>query len=509
MHRPWRQPEAALHFQDVLAKPLGREAVLAGVVAQAREVELSDAGRVDQDVDRQIAIPRPGEFVDEVTDGPKRSALLVLLPVCQRTAQFVHQPGLGTLPQHIGDGFASALPGRRRRRTAPPSKAGFREVKESVHNFLATSMPRQMHPREAAAANTPPSQCSSVPLDAANAARKTARQMRPNVVLASADIIAGEAHATHPKEMKPRPPQPNWPAVLTDWCVIKALVGAGWPPLFDKAPEWQAVFVSEVSDYVRFRVLVLREAQAETRLIEAAEATYERIGGAAYCAARDTFECARSTYYVAYARARRQAVGNFPFDSEKSRNLRAQLQHCEMELAALRRRAQPAARLAQRESAETFWNAIAVCRVPDDFFADVHPDSVLAKIPFRYATWWGLFVGWLRHTLWRSNPSYSHLMEELPRLRAEAARPSQILVLSAVVQEWREANGERLGLLKDVHFPVLEQRSFQKHRMVEQWFEQRAPGYRSDPAVREAAAQRLYSRMECVPPERPQLYWRN
>jgi len=45
--------------------------------------------------------------------------------------------------------------------------------------------------------------------------------------------------------------------------------------------------------------------------------------------------------------------------------------------------------------------------------------------------------------------------------------------------------------------------------MVEQWFEQRAPGYRSDPAVREAAAQRLYSRMECVPPERPQLYWRN
>jgi hypothetical protein len=64
-------------------------------------------------------------------------------------------------------------------------------------------------------------------------------------------------------------------------------------------------------------------------------------------------------------------------------------------------------------------------------------------------------------------------------------------------------------LLKDVHFPVLEQRSFQKHRMVEQWFEQRAPGYRSDPAVREGAAQRLYSRMECIPPERPQLYWRN
>jgi len=309
--------------------------------------------------------------------------------------------------------------------------------------------------------------------------------------------------------MKPRPAQPSWPKVLTDWCVIKALAQAGCPSLFDPAPELQAAFVTEVSDYVRLRALALREARAESLLITAAEATCEQIGGDAYCAAREALEHAQSAYYVAYARAQREAIGNFPFDSEQSRHLHAQLQRCETELTAHRRRAEPAVRLAQREAAEAFWKTFAACRVPDDFFADVRPDSVLAKMPYRQATWWGLFVGCLRHTMGRSNPSYCRLLAELPRLREEAARPNQILVLSAVVQEWREANAERLGLLQDVHFPVLEQRAFAKRDVVEQWFEQRAPGYRRDSAVREAAARRLYARMDCAPREDSQFYWNN
>lgn len=306
--------------------------------------------------------------------------------------------------------------------------------------------------------------------------------------------------------MPQRPPQPYWPEVLTDWCVIRALEQAGCPSLLKESGELQAAFVAEVSAYVRLQALALREVQAESRLIEVAEATCERIGGAAYCAAKDAVENARSAYFVAYARA---AASNSPSDEESPGPLQTQLQHCETELASHRRRAQPAVRLAQREAAEAFWNRVEVCRVPDDFFADVRPDSVLAILPFRHATWWGLFVSCLRHLLGRSNPAYSHLLAALPQLRAEAGRPNQILVLSAVVQEWRETNGERLGLLKDVHFPVLEQRSMVKLSEVEQWFEERAPGYRSDPAVRAAAAERLCRQVQRAAGERFQRYWNN
>ncbi len=63
--------------------------------------------------------------------------------------------------------------------------------------------------------------------------------------------------------MKPRPAEPYWPTVLIDWCVIQALGKAGWPEQLGKRGDLQAAFVSEVSRYVKFRVLDLREAQVE------------------------------------------------------------------------------------------------------------------------------------------------------------------------------------------------------------------------------------------------------
>jgi hypothetical protein len=56
------------------------------------------------------------------------------------------------------------------------------------------------------------------------------------------------------------------------------------------------------------------------------------------------------------------------------------------------------------------------------------------------------------------------------------------------VQEWREANAERYGLLQDIHFPVLQRRAEGKLRSVNAWFERQAKGFKSDEEVRNTAA---------------------
>ncbi len=56
---------------------------------------------------------------------------------------------------------------------------------------------------------------------------------------------------------------------------------------------------------------------------------------------------------------------------------------------------------------------------------------------------------------------------------------------------------------------MLEQRAYEKHRFVTEWFEARAPGYKTDSSVREAAARRLYLKFERGPNEGFQQYWNN
>lgn len=72
----------------------------------------------------------------------------------------------------------------------------------------------------------------------------------------------------------------------------------------------------------------------------------------------------------------------------------------------------------------------------------------------RFDIWWALFLQGLRSVFRETNPSYARLLQALPQLRADAARPGQKFVLTALVQEWREENAERFGLFKDIHFPV-------------------------------------------------------
>jgi hypothetical protein len=299
--------------------------------------------------------------------------------------------------------------------------------------------------------------------------------------------------------------------VLTDWCAIRALEHAGASFILQNSGEVQTAFVAEVSAYLRFRALHLPEAHAEACLDAATEAACAGEGGPAYCAVRGAFEATQEAYLKSLVRPHRESCSavNHTAGTDGSVRLRTKLQECERQLDAHRRRAEPAARLARRRVAQAYWAAVVQCRVPEDFFGDAPRTSILAEMPFHCATWWGLYVRWLGRVVARSNPAYSRLLQALPQLQAEATRPGQILTLAGLVQEWRETNAERFGLLQDIHFPVLEQRAFAKHAFVTAWFETRAPGYKTDPAVREAAARRLYLRLERGPREQFQQYWNN
>ena len=301
-----------------------------------------------------------------------------------------------------------------------------------------------------------------------------------------------------PGTLIPRNAQPHWPEVLTDWCVIRALAASGWPESLSYCHGSQAAFVSEVSAYLRFRALDLREAEAETRIIAAIEAIYRRAGGTDYVAAKDTLEATQGGYAIALVRVTGRAAC-----------LADELRQCERRLDEFRRPVMIEARRAGRIAAVNYWNAVAACRVPEGFFANVPANGAIAQMRARFDLWWMLFLRSLRSVLRETNPSYCRLLQALPALREESTRPGQKFVLGALVQEWREANAERFGLLKDIHFPVLEQRSLAKFQTVNAWFDHHAPGYKHDDGVRETAVRALYDGLARVMAESQQVHWNN
>ena len=279
--------------------------------------------------------------------------------------------------------------------------------------------------------------------------------------------------------------------------MIRALGGSNWPAVLTTAED-QAAFVSEVSAYLRFRALAFREADVEARMNLAAKTALEQIGGSVHSNTRDAFETAQTDFPLGNAQASRSS-SNTP--ARVPNPAGPQLAQATLELDRFRRLAEPAARQARRLAAETYWAEVADCRLPEDFFVSAHPGSVLARLPQRLPIWWGRFVQALHDVLQRTNPSYSRVMEQLPQLRKDAASPGQRFVLSALVENWRQENAERLGLFEEIHFPMLERRSLQKLAAVAAWFDARVPGFKSEPSIRERARWQLYERLGCVAPD--------
>lgn len=286
--------------------------------------------------------------------------------------------------------------------------------------------------------------------------------------------------------LKPRPPQPNWPKVLTEWCVIRALARSGWPQPLASASGERAAFVTEVGAYVRFHAVELPELEAESRVLAAVEHSYRQNGGSDFQTATTAVESTRSAYLIALAHSSAGA-------HSAPVQLAAQLRHSELRLDDYRRPLAATAQGAGRAAALAYWGAVSACRVPEGFFAAAPAGSAIVQMRARFDLWWALFLKTLNAVLRESNPSYCRLLEALPTLRAASQRRGQKFVLAALVQDWRQANAERFGLFNEIHFPVLERRAFAKAAWVEKWLETEASGYATDPAVREAAARALHA----------------
>lgn len=487
----------------MLPKPLRRKSVLSRVVTQTGQIEFRDAGRIDQDINSEVTILRAGEFIDEVTDGSQCGSLGIVRFDRERRTQLVEQSVFGAVLDHIGYRVAGCFTGGNASTDAIVGVNGLTESMDAVHDFLRTSMRRQMRSGEGASVNTPAERCSSVRLDQLQLASKPARRLSRNPRACPGWYNCRRSHApiTHP--MKPRPAEPYWPAVLTDWCVIQALGKAGWPQRLGDSGVLQAAFVAEVSWYLRFRALYLRELEAENLILGTIELVFAEMGGGKYAAAKEQTETAQSEFLSALGRSTRDSMGILQIVGEPKRlqermHLRAQnLDTCRRPLSTI-------ARNAAHRAATAYWRQVSTCRLPEGFFAHAAETGAIAAMRARFDIWWALFLHSLRAVLRETNPSYARLLQALPHLRVDAARPGQKFVLTALVQQWREANAARFGLLKDIHFPVVEQRAFVKNRQVQDWFGHHAPGY-----DHEAATAALYAALGQVLPAQRQAYWNN
>ena len=156
----------------MLPKPLRRESVLSRVVTQTGQIEFRDAGRIDQGINGEVTILRAGEFIDEVTDGSQCGSLGIVRFDRQRHTQLVEQPVFGAVLDHIGYRVARCFTGGNASTDAIVGVNGLTESMDAVHDFLRTSMRRQMRSGEGASVNTPAVRCSSVRLDLVKSASK-------------------------------------------------------------------------------------------------------------------------------------------------------------------------------------------------------------------------------------------------------------------------------------------------------------------------------------------------
>ena len=138
----------------MLPKPLGCKSVFACVVTQAGQIEFRDPRRIDQNIDGEVTVLRPGEFIDEIADGLQRGSLGVVRFDRQRRAQVVDQPVFGAVLDHIGYRVAGRSTVRNASTDAIADANGLMESMDAVHDFLRTSMRRRMRSGEGTAVNT-------------------------------------------------------------------------------------------------------------------------------------------------------------------------------------------------------------------------------------------------------------------------------------------------------------------------------------------------------------------
>ncbi len=265
----------------------------------------------------------------------------------------------------------------------------------------------------------------------------------------------------------------SWPQTLTDWCVIQAFERSGCPGCLRKPPGLAAAFVSEVSAIIQFRTFALRSAELMGLCQAAAESAYLATGGDSYRLLRKAAD-----------EAERDLLAHItPKGICEIR--RTHHEQCTIALTNCRRRFASEAAVAQRHCARAYWANQRRQGLRSDLFSQLDCDSPVRQLAEITPVWWALFVRSLHTEFSRRDLTSFHLLEELPRLRKQA-RQNRKKVLAGLVEEWRAAHADELGLPARLHYHVLEPRGLGRARSVQAWFRSRCPGDRERLATREA-----------------------
>ncbi len=262
----------------------------------------------------------------------------------------------------------------------------------------------------------------------------------------------------------PRTRPHSWPQALTDWCVIQAFERAGCPGCLRKPPGLAAAFVTEVAEVIRFRTFSLRAAELLGLCQAAAESAYQTTGGDTYRHLRQAADAAESDLLTHCT----------PTGLCEIR--RARHEQCKADLDAFRSRLTPEASVARRSCSRAYWAAQRRHWFQKDLFDHLNPDSPIPRLAEITPVWWALFVRCLKTEFSRRDLTSFQLLGELPRLRQQA-RQDRKKVLSALVEDWRAAHADELGLPARLHYHVLEPRGLARVRYVQAWFRARGQTY--------------------------------
>lgn len=256
----------------------------------------------------------------------------------------------------------------------------------------------------------------------------------------------------------------SWPDTLTDWCVIRAFEKAGSPGYLRKPPPLSAAFVVEVSSAIRLHTFSLRTVELLGHLQAAADLAYEQAGGSDYRALRDAATAAEDAHLQTITRQ-----GGCP-------HRLAHRERCEAALAACCHHLASHARAAQRRCARAYWAEQRQQWLRPDLFSLLHYDHPILRLADLTPVWWALFVHCLHAEFSRHDLLGTQLLDALPRLRQQA-RAGSSKVLAGLVEEWRAAHEDELGLPARLHYHVLERRCRTRARYARAWFRSRLPGY--------------------------------
>ena len=193
----------------------------------------------------------------------------------------------------------------------------------------------------------------------------------------------------------------------------------------------------------------------------------------------------------------------------------AQIAQLQAEFFATRHRHAPQVEQARTAGVRAYWAANPARGLGDAFFDDFPVNHAAARLSrIAAAWWWREFFARLQMRLARHHAADGCFLDELPSLRAKAKKKT----LAALITEWCAAHRDEWGWDGPGHYRMLGDRTEAKARAVVAWFDERAPGYLADEAVRAALHHRLADHLAQLDPlaeflnaERSSLgeHWRN